>query len=320
MRVLPSRLADKPQYVFHPSRAVRRLMHGFTDTAGRREVTELPWGLPLEVRMSDSIGFSIVAGRVFDPCVTETLHRLIDSGDRVADVGANVGYLTSLAAVRAGRDGQVIAFEPHPQVYELLEQNLARWRDSGAVDNVELRRVALADRKGEGTLIAGPFFEANMGLAALASDQPASAGSEEITVPIERLDETIRAERLDLLKIDVEGHEPDVLRGAERLLAAKMIRDIVFEDLGEYPSEATAIVESAGYELIHLANDLRGLRLVAPEDRGEVPAWPGPSYLATLEPERARERLEPRGWQVSGIGPSLWPRRRVPSGASGGRG
>jgi FkbM family methyltransferase len=318
VRVLPGRLADKPQYVFHPSRALRRLMHGFTDRADRTEIAQLPWGLPLEVRMSDSIGFSIFAGRVFDPCVTETLHRLIDPGDLVADVGANVGYLTSLAAARAGRDGRVLAFEPHPQVYELLERNSARWRDRG-VDKVELHRAALSDRRGEGTLVAGPSFEGNMGLAALASDEPVTAGSETIAVQLARLDETVGDERLGLLKIDVEGNEPDVLRGAERLLAAGAIRDIVFEDHDAYPSAATSIVESAGYELISLDNDLRGLRLVAPEARGEVREWPGPSYLATLEAERAKRRLRPRGWQVSGIGPSLWPRRRARSGTGGGR-
>jgi FkbM family methyltransferase len=310
MRVLPGRLADKPQYVFHPGRALRRLMHGFTNTEGRTEVADLPWGLPLEVRVSDSIGFSIFAGRVFDPCVTETLHRLIDPGNRVADVGANVGYLTSLAAVRAGRDGQVLAFEPHPHVFELLERNAARWRDRG-IDNVELHRAALSNRQGEGTLVAGPSFDANMGLAALASDEPATAGSDSIGVTLERLDEAVGDRRPDLLKIDVEGHEPDVLRGAERLLASGALRDIVFEDHGEYPSAATSIVESAGYELISLDNDLRGLRLVAPDARGEVREWPGPSYLATLDPARAERRLRPRGWQVSGIGPSLWPWRQA---------
>ena len=100
-----------------------------------------------------------------------------------------------------------------------------------------------------------------------------------------------------------------MLRGAEGLLAKQAIRDIVFEDHDPYPSDVTAIVEDAGYELISIANDLGGLRLVAPADRGEVRAWPGPNYLATVEPARARRLLEPRGWQVSGIGPSLWPKR-----------
>jgi FkbM family methyltransferase len=312
LAVLPARFADKPQYVFHPSRTLRRLTYRFTDPRGRTEVAQLPWGLPLEVSLSDAVGFSIAAGRVFDPCVTETLHRLIDPGDVVADVGANVGYLTSLAAVRAGREGRVLAFEPHPTVYGLLERNAARWRERGAAENVEIHRVALSDQRGTGALLAGSEFEANMGLSALASEETASGNSDAITVQLARLDQSVAGGRLGLLKIDVEGHEPDVLRGAGGLLERGAVRDIVFEDHDEYPSEATEIAEAAGYELISLANDLWGLRLSAPEDRGEVRAWPGPSYLATLEPGRARERLGPRGWRVSGIGPSLWPRRQAP--------
>jgi FkbM family methyltransferase len=311
LRVVPARLADKPQYVFHPSRAMRRLMHRFIRTEGRTQVAQLPWGLPLEVNLSDSIGFSIAAGGVFDPCVTEALHRLIDPGDVVVDVGANVGYMTSLAAVRAGREGKVLAFEPHPRVYELLVRNAAGWRKAGAGDSVELHRAALSDRKGEGTLVAGPSFDANMGLAALASVEAAATGSESITVPLARLDGIAGTERVGLLKVDVEGHEVEVLRGASQLLASGAVRDIVFEDHESYPSQATAVVEAAGYELISLDNDLWGLRLVAPEARGTVSAWPGPSYLATLEPDRARERLGPRGWRVNGIGPRLWPGRRA---------
>ena len=166
------------------------------------------------------------------------------------------------------------------------------------MENVELRRAALSDREGEGTLVTGPSFEANMGLSTLAGADAATAGSETIAVPLARLDELAAGERIGLLKIDVEGHETEVLRGAERLLTSGAVRDIVFEDHDPYPSEATAIAEAAGYELISLDCDLRGLRLVAPRDRGEVRAWPGPSYLATLDPERAVRRLSPKGWQV----------------------
>jgi FkbM family methyltransferase len=314
MGLLPARIASKPQYVFHPVRAVRRMMHRTSDADGRREVAELPWGLPLEVYMSDSIGYSIVTGGVFDPCVTETLWRLIDPGDVVVDVGGNVGYLTSLAAVRSGREGKVLSCEPHPRVHELLERNAGRWRERAHLDNVEIRRIALADREGEGTLEAPAAFHANMGLAALADGRGAESNGDTFTVQLARLDDVAPAERVGVLKVDVEGHEPDVFRGAERLLSTGAVRDIVFEDLEEYPSEATALVEAAGYDLIALDNDLWGLRLVAPKDRGEVPAWPGPSYLATRDRARAVERLSPRGWQVSGIGPSLLPRRRAPRG------
>src|SRR3954447_26802170 len=121
MRVIPARLSRKPQYVFHPQRALGRALYRARAGEGRSAVAQLPWGLPLEIHTSDAIGFSVLAGRVFDPCVTETLHRLIDPGDVVADVGANIEYLPSLAAGRAGPNGSVFAYEPHPQVFEVLD-------------------------------------------------------------------------------------------------------------------------------------------------------------------------------------------------------
>jgi FkbM family methyltransferase len=307
MSLIPSRVATKPQYVFHPSRAARRVMHRFTNGEPGEQTVRLPWGLPLEVDTGDAIGFAIVAGGVFDPCVTETLHRLIDPGEVVADVGANLGYMTSLAAARVGPRGKVLAFEPHPRAHELLERNAARWREAGTAGEVDLRKVALSDVAGEGALVSGGSAEFDMAVASLSSEATATAraASEEIAVPLVRLDEIDGIERLALVKIDVEGHEASVLRGAGGLLENGAIRDVVFEDHDDYPSEATAVVEEAGYELISLDNNLWGLRLDAPEDRGEVPAWPGPSYLATREPDRARQRLTKRGWQVRGIGPGL---------------
>jgi FkbM family methyltransferase len=310
--LVPARIGRKPQYVFHPIRAVRRAGYRFArDEDGGTRGTELPWGLPLELYPGDAIGFSIVAGGVFDPCVTEALHRLIDPGETVADVGANIGYMSSLAASRVGSGGQVLAFEPHPRAYELLERNAARWRERGTAGPVELRRLALSDSSGEGTLVS-PSFEANTGLGTLNSDAatPETEDSDEIEVPLARLDEIEGAEQVSVLKIDVEGHEADVLRGATGLLSGGALRDIVFEDSGDYPSPVTAIVEDAGYELFSLDNDLWGTRLLPREAHGELPDWPGASYLATRDAARAKERLIPRGWRVSGIRPSLWPARR----------
>jgi FkbM family methyltransferase len=250
------------------------------------------------VHESDAIGYSILVGRVFDPCVTETIHRLVDAGDAVVDVGANIGYLTSLAAVRAAQSGRVIAVEPHPAVFELLRANVESWSGKPALAPIELHRAALSSRDGVGTIVGGPAFEQNMGLSHLAGE--GETGSHQ--VELRRLDELVDGTAVGLLKIDVEGHEPDVLRGAASLLERRLVRDIIFEDHDPYPSEATEIVEQAGYRLISLSNDLRGLLLKTPRDRGEVSAWPGPSYLATTDADRATARLKPRGWRVGGIG------------------
>lgn len=300
--MLPARISSKPQYVLHPLRATRRLVS--KPTAGaERKVARLPWGLDLTVLASDAIGYSILVGRVFDPCVTETMHRLIDQGDVVVDVGANVGYLTSLAATRAGRSGRVLAVEPQRAVFELLSSNVGSWPSAGELAPVELYRLALSDHSGTGRLVA--VSEQNLGLTHLAGD--GETGADE--VELRRLDELVDGPSVGLLKIDVEGHEPEVLRGASALLERRRVRDIIFEDHEPYPSEATATVEQAGYHLISLSNDLGGLRMQEPSERGEVLAWPGPSYLATSEPSRALARLSERGWRVGGIGVSR-PRSR----------
>jgi FkbM family methyltransferase len=317
--VVGSRLTSKPQYVLHPFRALRRAGRLFSGPSSAQElkVARLPWGLDLRVRESDAIGYSILVGKVFDPCVTETIWRLIDPGETVVDIGANVGYVTSLAAAKAGASGRVIAAEPHPAVFELLRSNVDSWASRSKLATIELHRVALSDHAGQGRIVSGPLFDHNMGLASLAADGLAGEeGEESHEVQLERLDGLAGDTQIGVLKVDVEGHETEVLRGATALLERRQVRDIVFEDHDPYPSAATSIVEQAGYHLVSLSNDLGGLVLGAPSDRGEVPAWPGPSYLATTDPARSFVRLAARGWQVGGIG---FPLGRLVSRSRGAR-
>ncbi len=160
--------------------------------------------------------------------------------------------------------------------------------------------------------MAGPLFSYNMGLAALSGAEVAvTAGHQAHDVELRRLDELTAQTAIGVLKIDVEGHEAAVLKGAAALLEGRLVRDIVFEDHDPYPSAATAILEAADYHLVSLTNDLGGLLLENPAERGEAPAWPGPSYLATREPSRSFPLLAARGWRVGGIGLSL-PRPRRP--------
>lgn len=316
-RGLPARVSSKPQYALHPLRALRRATRPVSQPrAGAQPRTaRLPWGVELKLYESDAIGYSILVGRVFDPCVTEAIHRLVDPGQLVIDVGANIGYMTSLMAARAGPAGRVVAVEPHPAVYELLRANVEAWSREPGLAPIELHRLALSDRAGTGRLVAGPLFEQNMALARLAEGTDTAAGEVSHEVELRRLDELVGRAPVGLLKVDVEGHESEVLCGASDLLERRLVRDVIFEDHEPYPSESTALVEQWGYHLVSLTNDLWGLRLRTPRDRGPTPAWPGPSYLASSDPTRALSRLSARGWRVRGIGISL-PRIRRRAGAT----
>jgi FkbM family methyltransferase len=254
---------NKPHYFFRPSQLVRRFRSGDGPVA-------LPWGHELNVDPRESLGAGIARTGVHELSVTETIWRLLDPDDLAVDAGANYGYMTSLMSARAGR---VVAFEPHPEVCETLRQNAAAW------PNVEVREVALSYRAGMAHLSVSSCFTENMGTATL--------GSEGIPIRTERLDSL---GEIDLLKLDVEGHEADVL------CAAPQIRDVIFED-HDYPGPAAGLLVGRGYHIFAIVQRFTGARLVAP-DTAQPHGWDAPNYLATRNEERARRRLSARGWQA----------------------
>jgi FkbM family methyltransferase len=135
----------------------------------------------------------------------EFLTRFIE-GVTVCDVGAYIGNHTLAFAERAAR---VVAFEPNPVTYELLKLNC---RDH---PNVVPLRLAASDHGGTARA-AVP--RTNYGESRITDE--VAEGELPLTFELVRLDdvELLASDRVGLLKIDVEGHEPQVLRGAERLL------------------------------------------------------------------------------------------------------
>lgn len=122
---------------------------------------------------------------------------LIPSGSTVFDVGAHQGVYSLYLARRVGAAGRVVAFEPIRRNTEIAERNV----ELNGLENVEVVTAAVGARPGRARL--------NLDSTAIAPD-----GSE--SVEVIALDD--RAERPALLKIDVEGYEAEVLRGARRIL------------------------------------------------------------------------------------------------------
>ena len=127
----------------------------------------------------------------------------------------------------------------------------------------------------------------------------ATASPRGVAVKTITLDEVLGSERrVGVCKIDVEGHELVVLRGAANALGAKRIRDIVFEDLGDYPSEVHTFLLERGYVIFSLHSKVLGPRLVPAADKARFEKLQdGQNFLATLDPQRATEKLKPRGWR-----------------------
>ncbi|MEO7132974.1 MAG: FkbM family methyltransferase [Vicinamibacterales bacterium] len=125
-------------------------------------------------------------------------------GDTVVDVGANIGEVSIVLSQRVGSNGEVFAFEPQPRVFQYLLGNLALNHCS----NVKPRNVALGSARGVVRMSDDKQDDMN---------RITQSGAIEVTCST--LDAELPSELIALLKIDVEGSELSVLKGASDVLA-----------------------------------------------------------------------------------------------------
>jgi FkbM family methyltransferase len=266
---------SRPEYLLQPAKLARRIFGPRSIPAESAQV-RLPWGRNLNVRKGDVISEIIWQTGVYDLALSEVVWRLLDPGEPALDVGANIGYVSSLMSARNCR---VTSFEPHPELFRELESNAASW------PGVTVRRAGLADSAGQAYLDVPADFSRNRGTAKLG------AAGLEITT------ETLDAHPAAFAKVDVEGLEAAVFRGGSDSLSSHRLRDIVFEDFGPFPTPAMRILLDHGYSLFRVEKRLWG-PVLSPPERPSADPFSAPNFLATADPARARHRLLKPGWQV----------------------
>ena len=185
-----------------------------------------PGSVRLFVDLSDHvIGLSIVRGR-YEEAEIELMRRTLRAGDIVIDIGAHIGLFTMLMGALVGPLGRVYAFEPLDANADLLERSIAENRFG---DRVIFRRAAVGATSGAG-MLTFPAETLNTGGAYLLREGTAPlTGNLKKSVPIVRLDDVVTERPVRMIKMDVEGAEPQVLRGARRLLRED--RPIVVSEL-----------------------------------------------------------------------------------------
>jgi FkbM family methyltransferase len=166
----------------------------------------------------------MIVYRQWEADLSDLFRRLCKPDTILVDVGANFGYFTVLGANLIGNSGsgQVIAYEPNPKLAALVRRNMEiNW----SMAPIVVHEAAVADKFGEVTLYVPRGHGANASLSA-----PDEFECETITVPLLRLDDTIPPNlTVDIMKIDVEGHEAAVLRGARDVIARSPNLHLVME-------------------------------------------------------------------------------------------
>lgn len=159
----------------------------------------------------------------------------IRSGDVVLDLGANIGYYSLIAAKRAGR---VFAFEPLPDNIARLRRHLALNR----ISNVEVIEAAVSDRCGEARFAQGESH---------STGKLADFGNAVQTMSLDSL----RLERLDIIKCDIEGGELAMLEGARETLRRLRPKIFMATHSGELSRNCAAFLRELGYQVELLSEE-----------------------------------------------------------------
>lgn len=209
-------------------------------------------GLRIFIDPTTHLGNEILETGTYEPETVRLFRENLRPGDTFLDIGANEGFFSSLAAAIVGEGGTVIAVEPQSRLHDVLEINLAL--------NARGRTRICKNVVGETDTAVHRiwlFPISNTGASSLVSKYRFGAGREEVR---EITPPTILAEagveRVDFLKVDVEGFEPEVVRSLVPLMRAgrigRMLIDYhasILASRGIDPAVTHALVTDSGYEV-----------------------------------------------------------------------
>lgn len=225
----------------------------------------------IDPSLDKGVELSLFETGTYEKGTIQFLEKHLKPGASFLDIGANIGLMSVIASKCVGEKGIVYAVEANPETVPILQSNI----ELNQCKNIEVLPIALSDTQGTALLFEN--WEVNRGGASLISQ-----GSEEkgIEVKMERLDDLFDENtRIDLVKIDVEGFEPQVIRGGMDWFKKQLPVFIIEvsekreKEVGPTPKEILQLVEKIGpYEFFkHKGTKERGGKLLKIKDAQELP-------------------------------------------------
>ena len=155
----------------------------------------------------------------------DVMKNCLRQNDTFLDVGANIGLMSLCASFFVGDKGKIYAFEPEPKIFSIFIQNIS----INQRENIIPLNIALGEHKGLGNLYLNPHF----GSGSTSLIEPKNMLEHNcIKTRIESMDEVISSYKISdikMIKIDTEGYEALVLKGAEKLLESNKAPVVCFE-------------------------------------------------------------------------------------------
>lgn len=187
-----------------------------------------------------------------EPVTTEFLSKKLKEGMTCLDLGANIGYYATLESKKVGKNGHVIAIEPSPVNFEYLKRNLELQKQG----NAEAYNLACGSDDGEIDFLVSEF--SNMCRILWEGVKPPAGKNTIVKIPIRKLDTFLKEksiEKLDLIRMDIEGGEIKVFQGAkETIKKFKPMIQIEFHPGRIAPNDSKSFLRhllEEGYELTY---------------------------------------------------------------------
>jgi FkbM family methyltransferase len=229
-----------------PGPCVVRTIHGFL--------------LAIDPGADSGIERTLFDQGTYEEGTLRVMSYLLRAGGTFVDVGANIGVMTLYAASTLLGKGRVLAFEPLPGTYDILRRNL----ELNEFGNVEAVRMALGSTSGIVKIFDN--MAANRGSSSLIAPDADAGGHE---TPIERLDDYLSARpetgRIACVKIDVEGWELEVLKGATETLSGAVAPSCIIECSHFHPTQGGSPRHI--FDFFREVNSYRIFRLQAGKER-----------------------------------------------------
>ena len=170
--------------------------------------------MEIELFLYDSPGFkNFLKDNPHERGEVKFLESIVKEGMNVIDIGANVGITTVTVARKIGRRGKLYSFEPTPEYFNILKENIS----SNGLENVKVYELAVTDQVGRAL-----FYQKELSSGIVFEE--GAKKFEVSTTSIDRFLSEEKIERIDLINMDCEGSELLVLKGAKETLRKNKVK------------------------------------------------------------------------------------------------
>lgn len=160
----------------------------------------------------ETVSANLIAHGYWEPDITSVVRKLSFPGATIVEVGANLGYFTIEMALKAGHEGRVISFEANPVMADFVRKSTII---NGLTDRIMIIEKAASDHEGHLEFMTSRQYGGSGHI--LVEESGIGPDQTIIRVETQTLD-ALDIPHADFIRIDAEGSEPLVLRGAQRLL------------------------------------------------------------------------------------------------------